>query len=51
LESVKLEKKVQDKKTDEIVSWLRDNDDKLRTSSVDLGRERKSSRVVHEGSG
>jgi len=36
-----LEKKVQDKKTEEIVSWLRDNDDKLRTLFGDLGGERK----------
>ncbi len=36
-----MEKKVQDKKTEEIVSWLRDNDDKLRTLFGDLGGERK----------
>lgn len=45
---VKLEKKVQDKETEEIVGWLRDNDDKLRKLFGDLGGERKVLELIRK---
>ena len=43
-----MEKKVQDKKTGEIVRWLMDNDDRLRILFRNLGGERKVLELIRK---